>query len=301
MIFSEIYGLYFRTMEKLIAEASSGTLDRESFCRIVRETAFSESELFIESAIKSGEWKVIDESYNTPYEFSPRMPLTETEKRWIKTVSLDKKFKLFIDEVPSWLEKTEPLFSPDDILYPDRFSGGDDYESEDYRKIFKTILKALKEDRKLHIAYKSGKGYFHEGDFVPRRLEYSPKEDKFRLYTGNIFKNNILNLGRIVKCCPGDPFRRESLLPLKIKKLEVRFELTNERNCLERALIHFSSFEKETVRLERKKFLVTLRYNENDESEILIRLLQFGQFVKVVAPEYMVNLIKERIFNQKSC
>ena len=57
MIFSEIYGLYFRTMEKLIAEASSGTLDRESFCRIVRETAFSESELFIESAIKSGEWK----------------------------------------------------------------------------------------------------------------------------------------------------------------------------------------------------------------------------------------------------
>ena len=144
MIFSEIYGLYFRTMEKLIAEASSGTLDRESFCRIVRETAFSESELFIESAIKSGEWKVIDESYNTPYEFSPRMPLTETEKRWIKTVSLDKKFKLFIDEVPSWLEETEPLFSPDDILYPDRFSGGDDYESEDYRKIFKTILKALK-------------------------------------------------------------------------------------------------------------------------------------------------------------
>lgn len=100
---------------------------------------------------------------------------------------------------------------------------------------------------------------------------------------------------------PGDPFRRESLLPLKIKKLEVRFEVTNERNCLERALIHFSSFEKETVRLERKKFLVTLRYNENDESEILIRLLQFGQFVKVVAPEYMVNLIKERIFNQKSC
>ena len=90
-------------------------------------------------------------------------------------------------------------------------------------------------------------------------------------------------------------------MPLKIKKLEVRFELTNERNCLERALIHFSSFEKETVRLERKKFLVTLRYNENDESEILIRLLQFGQFVKVVAPEYMVNLIKERIFNQKSC
>ena len=53
--------------------------------------------------------------------------------------------------------------------------------------------------------------------------------------------------------------------------------------------------------MERKKFLVTLRYNENDESEILIRLLQFGQFVKVVAPEYMVNLIKERIFNQKSC
>ena len=301
MIFSEIYGLYFRTVEKLIEKASVGALDREAFYKIVRETAFSESELFIEPAIKSGEWKVIDASYNTPYEFAPRMPLTETEKRWIKTVSLDKKFKLFIDGEPSWLKETEPLFSPEDVLYPDRFSDGDDYDSEEYRRNFKTILKALKEDRKLHISYRSGKGYFHEGDFVPRRLEYSSKEDKFRLYTGNIFKSNILNLGRIESCRLSEPFRRESLLPLKIKKSEVRFELTNERNCLERALIHFSSFEKETVRLDGKRFLVKLKYNENDESEVLIRLLQFGQFIKVVSPDYMVNLIKERIFNQKSC
>ena len=38
-----------------------------------------------------------------------------------------------------------------------------------------------------------------------------------------------------------------------------------------------------------------------DETEIVIRVLSFGPYVKVLEPESFVNLIKERLISQKSC
>ena len=41
--------------------------------------------------------------------------------------------------------------------------------------------------------------------------------------------------------------------------------------------------------------------DKEDETEIVIRLLSFGPMLKVVAPGHLVDLIKERLINQKSC
>ena len=38
-----------------------------------------------------------------------------------------------------------------------------------------------------------------------------------------------------------------------------------------------------------------------DETEIVIRVLSFGPYVKALEPESFVNLIKERLISQKSC
>ena len=38
-----------------------------------------------------------------------------------------------------------------------------------------------------------------------------------------------------------------------------------------------------------------------DETEIVIRVLSFGPYVKVLEPESFANLIKERLISQKSC
>ena len=38
-----------------------------------------------------------------------------------------------------------------------------------------------------------------------------------------------------------------------------------------------------------------------DETEIVIRVLSFGLYVKVLEPESFVNFIKERLISQKSC
>ena len=136
MIFREYNNLYFRALEKLLALAIEGKLNEESLFSTVQETALWESAVFIEDAIKSGEWNVIDTDFTTPYKSVPTLPLTELEKRWLKTLFTDKRIKLFIDEEPEFLRDGLPLFDANDVIYPDKFDLGDDYESETYVRKF---------------------------------------------------------------------------------------------------------------------------------------------------------------------
>ena len=76
-------------------------------------------------------------------------------------------------------------------------------------------------------------------------------------------------------------------------------ELTDERNALERAMVHFSHFEKETERLAENRYRVTLRYSREDETELVIRLLSFGPVLKVLSPQNMVDELRKRIMRQR--
>ena len=78
-------------------------------------------------------------------------------------------------------------------------------------------------------------------------------------------------------------------------------ELYDGRNALERVLLHFAHFEKEAQRLDEKHYRVTINYRQDDETELVIRVLSFGSFIKVTEPERFVGLIKKRLEMQKSC
>ena len=78
-------------------------------------------------------------------------------------------------------------------------------------------------------------------------------------------------------------------------------EITDERNALERAMLHFAHFEKQAERVDGNRYLLRIRYYENDETEMLIRVLSFGPYVKVLEPESFIELVKQRLVCQKSC
>ena len=80
---------------------------------------------------------------------------------------------------------------------------------------------------------------------------------------------------------------------------ELEFMLPDQRNSLERAMLHFSHFEKETKKLDKTHYNIKLHYMAEDESELIIRVLSFGPAIKVTAPDDFVQKIKERIKNQK--
>ena len=81
----------------------------------------------------------------------------------------------------------------------------------------------------------------------------------------------------------------------------VQFELVNRRNALERVLLHFAHFEKQAERIDGQRYKVTIYYDKDDETEMVIRILSFGPMIKVTAPAHFINLIKERLIHQKSC
>ena len=77
--------------------------------------------------------------------------------------------------------------------------------------------------------------------------------------------------------------------------------ITDERNALERAMLHFAHFEKEAERMDDKTYKVTLQFYTSDETELLIRILSFGPLIRVTEPESMVESIKERLKKQIGC
>ena len=82
------------------------------------------------------------------------------------------------------------------------------------------------------------------------------------------------------------------------KKTVLILELYDRRNALERAMLHFSHLEKETVRLDEKHYRLTLYYEKDDETELLIRALSFGPMVRVISPESILKQLKFRLEKQ---
>ena len=301
MFFSELYGAYYTAVAKIIRRAIESPLSRNDKRTIIEEKAFGESLLNIEASLTNEKWQLITKEGRTPIVNKPTLPLTNLEKSWIKAISLDPRVQLFEEDF-SDLEDVEPLFTPEDICIFDQYADGDPYGDVKYRQNFKLILDAIQKKYPLKIKSKTKAGRDLYVVLMPEYLEYSEKDDKFRLIgTGKKYEDTV-NLARIVSC---EPYTKEYITNsdrrMKAKSENVEFELIDERNALERILMHFAHFEKQAEKIGDNRYRVKVVYDKDDEIEMLIRILSFGPMIKVVGPERFVNLIKERLLKQKSC
>ena len=130
------------------------------------------------------------------------------------------------------------------------------------------------------------------------RLVALHKDDKFRLISANNRSPLIINLGRLTGCELLEPVQEEDYRPRPLRKEKLVLELVDERNALERCMLHFSHLEKETERIDDRCYRLTLHYEKDDETELLIRVLSFGPVLKVVAPNRFRELLKNRIEKQ---
>jgi hypothetical protein len=296
MLFAEVYGTYYNVLAELVNKAADGKLTQQTMLDIVREKGFDERVLTIPDAVENQTWPLIKADFTTPLD-KPTMPLTTLQKRWLKALLNDPRIKLF-DPPTKGLDDVEPLFTPDVLVYYDRYNNGDYYEDPAYIRNFRTILQALREGSDLKLTLPAQNDSVRNAVITPYYLEYSEKDDRFRLIAGGKKRRLTFNLSRILECeevrRTGDP------TPLrKPDTASVTFELRDSRNALERVLLHFSHLEKETIQLEEDRYLVTLRYDRQDETEMVIRILSFGPMIKVTEPGYFIDLIRERIAKQK--
>ena len=299
MMFSELYSAYYNTVAKIITKAFQDDITEKELQRCVLEEAFSESVLTIWPSLKSGKWPLLHKDLSPVLDGEPTMPLTTLEKRWLKAIAEDPRVKLFGVSFPE-LNDIEPLFTSEDYKIYDQYGDGDPFEDEQYILHFRVLLAAIKEGKPVKICTINRNGKELWIRFYPKGLEYSVKDDKFRVLADGC-KFHQFNLGRMKSC---EIYRGQSdwtERPFPEHQRELVLEITDERNTLERAMLHFAHFEKQTERVGENKYVLHMKYNESDETEIVIRVLSFGPCVKVLAPQKFVELIKRRLISQKSC
>ena len=188
-----------------------------------------------------------------------------------------------------------------------------------YREHFRTILAGLSEKRLLKLSYKGKNQLLTDLKVLPVRLQYSSKDDKFRLLCIRLRKGRkglpyTLNMGKILACslagtwqtagdrdsAPEPPFASPSLSVFSQKAKEPAvIEIDGRRNSLERCMLKFADYEKHTVYDEEKGvYTCSIYYDIQDETELLIDLLSFGPVIRVLSPERLVAQIRERVTRQ---
>ncbi len=297
MIFSEVYGSYFKAVSAILTRAVEGTLTERELTRTVLQNAFGESLVTIPAKLTDGSWPLLTQDFGTQLHHAPHSPLTTLEKQWLKALLLDPRIQLFAPSEEG-LEDVEPLFTPDRFVYYDRYSNGDDYSDPRYIGHFRTIIQAMHEKRKLRVRFHGHRGTRQSYICIPYKLEYSSKDDKFRLITGFRGKPLTVNLSRIDSVQILDPWDESEYQRPNEREKTLVMDLFDTRNALERVMLHFTDLEKETERIDDKHYRITLNYKQGDETEILIRILSFGPVLKVTAPESMVSQIRERLDRQ---
>ena len=299
MIFSELYSAYYNTVAGILSACLHGQPSEKDLRKIVEKKAFSESVLTVLPALKEERWQLLRKDLSTPIQHEPTIPLTLLEKRWLKAILQDPRVRLF-DVQTDGLEEVEPLFNLDDICWYDRYTDGDPYEAEGYIERFRLVLEAIREGKPLQAELLNRKGKRAWMRFIPTGLEYSEKDDKFRIrVTGSKFAN--LRLSRIYKLeyYTGDgPWHHE---PEPEAIGEVTLELRDERNALDRVMNHFAHLEKEAEKIGPDRYRIKLRYWKSDETELVIRILSFGPVIIVLEPEDFAELIRERLRRQMEC
>lgn len=299
MIFNEIYSAYYNAVAKIISAMINGETDEKRLDKIVEENAFGESMFSILPSLKSEKWQLVNSDFTTPLNHIPTMPLTLMQKQWLKAISLDPRIKLFDVEFEG-LDDIEPLFTPDDYYIYDKYGDGDPYEDEKYIERFKTILAAMKTKQNIKIEMINRKGNTVYSKCVPQRIEYSEKDDKFRLVTSGCRFIKTVNLARITKC---KMYGEDTTLvsnPTEPQYETITLKVSEERNTLERSLMHFAHFEKRAEKVD-DHYLLHIKFSRDDEPEIVIRVLSFGPTVEVLGSENFKQLIINKLKSQKSC
>lgn len=316
-LFSEIYNCYYQVVDSILAKAEQSPVTKKEMQEICSRLGFAESGLYILPRLILGEWQLLSTedglSYRALTGQHGTLPLTTLQRSWLKTLLQDGKFRLFFEEqdlavLDTYLQDAEILWEPSDFYYYDQFAGGDPYGLPDYQRHFRTLLRAIPLRQYVSITYQSEKGHRIAHHYLPLKLEYSAKNDQFRLLAlpeneRHSIYLRIINLRGIQKAELLPRYDEEDLdltglIQKSYYKEPVRLRITNQRNALERAMLHFANYEKRTKKIDENTWECLIYYNNSMETELLIEVLSFGPAIQVLGPESFLSQIKGRIARQ---
>ena len=313
-LYSEIYNCYYNIIHNLLCKSAPFT--GEDLSSVISEKGFDETMLYLIPKLDSGEGNFFEKDNNlyiSKLNNKPEPVLSLLQKRWLKSVISDPRISLFLndealDSVRDALDEIEPLYNESDFYVYDRFTDGDDYTDINYRQNFRTILSAIKNKQYLNISFNTHKNNRHHYRYLPCKLEYSIKNDRFRLLAlesrnRSRFRMHIINLNRISEITKTNQFSKDlpdinDYIRREYNDEPVTLLISNERNTLERAMLQFANYKKNTFRIDDNTYKCEIYYNKSNETELLIEILSFGPTIKVIGNEHFVKILKQRLTRQ---
>ncbi|MBR1592200.1 MAG: WYL domain-containing protein [Ruminococcus sp.] len=318
-VFSEIYGAYFRIAARVLER---NITDEREIKSIISREGFRDSILFLPQKLipqaDFSDWRLLMRTEDGKLKRVTKNPpvriLTLLQKSWLRAKLSDPRIRLFLgdDEISRLNERLSgvmPLYVRENFRFTDMYGDGDDFGSESYRENFGKILSAVKNHEILNICFKSRKGSEITGGFLPLKIEYSRKNNKFRVYCfavrdGGISHSGTINIGRIEDIkntgiiYDGKTDMKKYFMSRRCSE-PVTVRVTPQRNGVARFLTEFSSYEKHTAPdPETGGCIVRIHYDRYDETELLIQLLGFGSVVEIISPPRFRQLAAERVKKQ---
>jgi len=239
------------------------------------------------------------------------LPLSSVEVQWLRNVLQNSLSKYFLDQNDiNYLMSALPsmdYFDINDVTITDQFADVSEFYmdvkgTEQLRK----IMAAIDSEKYIIVKYKSQYGRLTDYKCAPVYIEYSKRDNRFRV-RGVCNKKSVkaFNLERVVDIVNTDA----SFDITSIEHIVDSFDKENEKSLVvyfnelndvpNRILSEFACYKKTCMRWGTGKYRMTLFYNHNDRKEIIIRLLSYGSLIRVCDDTGdVLNEMKDRIRNQ---
>ena len=346
-LFNELFSKHSVTLANAIMRASSLTKEsvreifeagiKHSFAYYTEEEVCKAAGYLLEYA---QEKELIDKEGKTRFVVNKKdylyqlLPITKVECRWLLMVLNSPLSKIFIegkqiDALKKAMQSapfhTTP-FPIEKINYFDQYNKKECerrlnpenemvsqlYHSQEELQFLKMIYQAMIDETEIEITYKTWKKIEKVTICAPAWLEYSRRDDIFRVWCVDGEKERIqkVNVNRIlvIKNLADRKYslkveqeRIQNIQDKSMQKLEVEF-YEEAKNIPDRILTEFSVWRKRCVYdIKTRKYKMELYYSILDEKEILIRLMSYGPHVKITASDdnFVYSEIKRRIEQQK--
>ena len=317
-LFNPIYSTYYLVARNLIEQYLKNKVPLSSAeeKQIIDETAFIETINELTDIIKNKKKDKENNKKNldvkTIFSYSskglsstikniPYFPLSIIERRFLAAIIQNPRVRIFMDDITiksieSELVNISPLWKTEDIKYFDQKKDADQFENSNYQELFQKLLQAINTQKYIQIIYGSKEKPII---FTPSHLDYSQKDDIFRLFVKESkYPINLRNI-KSISITDEKPQDTEKSTVYETLKVEI-FDNTNTHYHFNRAIRQFSYFKKSCQKSEKENiFEMTIDYDKSDESEIVIKVLMFGPNMKVLGPQSVIDEINRRVTRQK--
>lgn len=260
-------------------------------------------------------------------------PLTNVELRWIRAILNEPQMRLFlegpdIDRIKEQLAAYKPLYRTDDIKYYDAYIDGDTYCDTQYIDNFRQLCDKIQNNNcPVKITYIREKDKVRRKTtptvimVYPLRMEYSKRDDKFRLLAYEVHGQNAESGQRLSA-------RDSGLLPLRLSNIvsvstevcekidlmdcewsdiakeevckePIEVRVAGKHRARERFMIAFMPYRKEVqYNANTDDCRVRIWYSASDVKELLAALRSYGDAVEVLGPKKIRADIVKRVDKQ---